>query len=1440
MIGNFCSEKFWDLNQTWNSQVPDFSNCFQDIVFVTTPSAIFSIIFLICVWRLRKRHSLNPLPWTWLNISKLVLSLSLLIISIVQCSTYIHLKISEVSVPYSSFVASSSNIFVFILTIKLMLRNRTCGVATSYALSVFWLVLTICGIVLQRSAILDYFYFGKKPSSEIIFTVNMIYSPFVYIQLFLSMFADQRSFGYLQDTKVIEDVSFISYVSISWFTKYVFESRRKLLTVLDLKFISVRLVAKFAYSEFLKRWNINKEPKSLESRSLGLSLIITFWPWIVAATIFNFIFTLALLVPPLILDRLIDFVEHDHFAWRGMLYVSLFYIVDASGKIFDNFGVYFFFNSGAQMKSALMNAVYRKNFLLSPAARKEFTSGSISNLLSVDIQRLSYFTYYCAELFTCPIRIIVILVIMWQYIGMATLAGLGVIIFLLPIGYYISRYSEKFTDEQMKVKDTRLKFMNEILSGIKILKLYAWEIAFLAKVSEERRKELKLILYSQMCTVVNVFVFYCAPIMISVASFATYLFMDRNNVLDPTKAFVTITLMEQLKYGLFILPESISELIQTSIALERLRTFFAAENTDPGVIGTEPDEGDILTIRKASFKWPGEEECTLHDIELHIPKGKLVAVIGPVGSGKSSLLSAMLGDINRTNGSVDIKCSLAYVPQEAWILNRTVKENILMMKHLIEEKYNKVLDLCCLRPDMEILPAGDNTEIGEKGVNLSGGQKQRVSLARAVYQDKEIFLLDDTLSAVDVHVRKALFDDIIGNDGLLRKKTRILVTHDVSVLHKVDMIVSMKDGRIDEIGSYQDLLSQNGSFMEFIQEHTSQKNLEENTDENKKMLCRYISTDSTSSKTSDDFLSKEQKLNASFDARDAEKTYRLIEDERMEVGKVHRHVYWTYMKNMSCPLWVITVFGFVCYVIMETYANIWLGKWTTDPKVNGTHSISSTTYRLEIYSALGLGQAIFVIIGSFSLAHGVITAAARLHNKMLNSLIKSPMSFFDSTPMGRITNRFSSDLDIIDTELYGQIDGWLNCILYVIASFYMIGRNAPIFLASLLPLGVLYYIFLKLHLNTYRQIRRLESTTKSPIYSQLLESIQGVSSIGAYKVQEEFIESFENKLNNHMVCFSSTIGSNSFNFILIPLGNMIMEEIKSWQVTDAIKWFVRLSCLLEDKSISVERVDEYCKLDSEAAWDTPLDCQNKDWPFIGQISFNNYSARYRENLDLVLRNLNLSINGSEKVGIIGRTGAGKSSITMALFRIIEPATGTIFIDDVDISKLGLHKLRSKLTIIPQDPVLFTGTLRSNLDPNDEYSDDDVWQSLERSHLKSFVTSLDEGLEHNIEENGGNLSAGQKQLVCLARALLKNTKILVLDEATASVDIETDNLIQNTIRTAFVKNTVITIAHRLNTVLDYDKIVVMENGTVLEVGNPSTLLQDNGSRFHEMCKDAGLI
>ncbi|KAG8182126.1 hypothetical protein JTE90_002620 [Oedothorax gibbosus] len=889
--------------------------------------------------------------------------------------------------------------------------------------------------------------------------------------------------------------------------------------------------------------------------------------------------------------------------------------------------------------------------------------------------------------------------------------------------------------------------------------------------------------------------------------------------------------MNQLRYALFDLPDSISELIQCNVSLGRLRKFFTAENKDESMIGNNPNKGEVLTVKDASFSWSTDnDERTLKNINLNVPKGKLVAIIGPVGSGKSSLLSAVLGEMCKKGGSIDIKGTVAYVPQQPWVLNRTLKHNILLERQMHQDKYNKIVEVCCLKPDLDILPAGDGTEIGEKGVNLSGGQKLRVNLAQAVYQDKEIYLLDDPLSAVDVHVRKSLFTDVIGNTGLLRNKTRVLVTHDVSVLHNVDLIVSMKDGEIVEIGTYEDLLNHKGAFCSFVDEHSNVKMLEEPKPKYNRALSRLISTNSRMSREDEkEELCLAEELGREYLRMESTKgpNSRLTDDERMEVGGVHRLIYINYIKQVGVFTFLCAAFWYAIYIGFGAAANIWLSKWSSDGAVNGTQRASETVYRLSIYGTLGFGQVFFVVLGSFFLVYGVTKASEFYHNDMLNSVLKSPMSFFDSTPTGRILNRFTTDLDTLDILLFYRIEGWLHCLFTTIISFIVIGISTPLFFASLIPLAVVYYIVQKLHLTTFRQIKRLESTARSPVYSLFMESIQGVSSILAYGVQKEFILNFEKKLDDCFVCFyNGWVCNRWFNFFLDLFGSLVVlvatslaihnrESLPpavvgliisySLSVTDALKWFVRLSSELEDKSISIERVEEYCHLKPEASWDLSCDGLEDDWPQKGNIIFDGYSTKYREDLDLVLKEIRLSVKASEKVGIIGRTGAGKSSITLALFRIIEPVSGTILIDNIDITKIGLHNLREKLTIIPQDPVLFTGSLRMNLDPNNAHTDDEIWTSLEKSYLKPFASGLAEGLNFQLEEGGSNLSAGQRQLVCLSRALLKNSKILVLDEATASVDMDTDNLIQKTIRTAFADNTVITIAHRIHTVLDYDKV-----------------------------------
>ncbi|KAG8182128.1 hypothetical protein JTE90_002622 [Oedothorax gibbosus] len=1462
---NFCKDSFWDLNQTWYSQVPVLTSCFEDIIFTSGICFLYSLIIFISLFLIPRPATSNPLPWTWLNITKSVICICLWVLSVVWCGAVFHTKYKGERMPSSTLMTSIARVMCFSLVGIANFQHRICRVTTSTVLSTFWLVFSFASIVLYRSSILTYFTLKSEPATGIIFALNMIFYPIIFIQLFLSVLVDKKKFNTLQEDNLIKtEVSFLTHITFLWFMKTILKGRKTLLKISDFSYLSVSLTASGIYATFSKHFKYYLKPHQEKNPSLGFTLVKAFWPYITCIIVLELMFLICVMLPPLILDRIIDFSSNDLYSWRGYLYVGLIFVVDCSGKIIVNNLVYYQGSTSLQFQVALMGTLFRKNLQVATSVRKDFPSGNLMNLLSVDIQRIHWLTVQAATLVSAPLKIVIIVFIMWQYLGPSTLAGVGIMVFLLPISFYLTRVGEGYTDQQMTSKDLRLKHMNEILNGIKILKLYAWEIPFGTKVSEARKEEIKWIRYYLFCYVVTAFVYFCAPFMVSLASFATYLLTDRRNILDPTRAFVTLALTDQLRYALFGLPDTISELVQCNVSLGRLRKFFIAENKDESMIGNNPEKGEVLTMKEASFSWSTDNgECTLKNINLSVPKGKLIAVIGPVGSGKSSLISAILGEMSKESGSIDMRGTIAYVPQQPWVLNRTLKRNILLERHMNEDKYNKIVEVCCLKPDLDILPAGDLTEIGEKGVNLSGGQKLRVNLAQAVYQDKEIYLLDDPLSAVDVHVRKSLFTDVIGNTGLLRNKTRVLVTHDVSVLHHVDLIVSMKVGEIDEIGTYGDLLSRKGVFRSFVGEHSNAKMLEDPKPKYNRTLSRLISTNSTSSKNSHEYENEELHFWGEFGMEPTKgPNHRLTDDERIEVGGVHRHIYINYIKQGGVVLFLCAAIWYAAFKSFEAGANVWLTKWSTDAVENSTQRTSETIYRLSVYGTFGFVQVICVVFGSFLLVYAATKASEFYHNDMLDSVLKSPMSFFDSTPTGRILNRFTTDLDTLDLVMFYRMDGWLHGLFSMIASFIVIGISTPLFFAFLLPLAVAYYIIQKLHLTTFRQIKRLESNARSPVYSLFMESIQGVSSILAYGVQKEFILNFEKKLDDCFVCFyNSWVCKRWFTFFLDLLSSLIIlvatslaihnrESLSpavvgliisySFSVTDAMEWFVEYSSELEDKSISIERVEEYCHLKPEASWDLSCDGLEDNWPQNGNIVFDGYSTKYREDLDLVLKEIRLSVNASEKVGIIGRTGAGKSSITLALFRIIEPVSGTIVIDNIDITKIGLHNLREKLTIIPQDPVLFTGSLRMNIDPRNAYTDDEIWTSLEKSHLKGFASGLAEGLNFQLEEGGSNLSAGQRQLVCLSRALLKNSKILVLDEATASVDMDTDNLIQKTIRTAFADNTVITIAHRIHTVMDYDKIVVLERGNIVEVGNPKELLKDSNSKFYEMNKEAGLI
>uniref|UniRef100_A0A8C9V5L4 Canalicular multispecific organic anion transporter 1-like n=1 Tax=Scleropages formosus TaxID=113540 RepID=A0A8C9V5L4_SCLFO len=1127
-------------------------------------------------------------------------------------------------------------------------------------------------------------------------------------------------------------------------------------------------------------------------------------------------------VSPQLLKLMISFTQDMSIhTWMGYMYAILLMVVAFFQSVFLQQYFQRCFVIGMQVRTALTTAVYKKALVVSNDTRKQSTVGETVNLISADAQRFSDVTNFIHLLWSCPLQIILAIFFLWLELGPAVLAGLGVMLLMIPINALLATKSRGFQVENMKFKDKRLKLMNEILNGIKVIKLYAWESSFAAQIQGIREKELKVMHKFAYLSSVSLFIFSCAPALVSLATFAVFVSASNENNLDAEKAFTSISLFNILRFPLAMLPQLISALVQTTVSNKRLEKFLGG------------DELDSTTVRHDS------NIGRFRGVSLDIKPGSLVAVVGAVGSGKSSLISALLGEMHNLKGYINIQGSLAYVPQQAWIQNATLKDNILFGSQLEEKRYQMVLNACALRADLELLPAG-----------IDGGQKQRVSLARATYSSADIYLLDDPLSAVDPHVGKHLFDKVVGPHGLLKNKTRVLVTHGVNFLPYVDEIVVLTDGKVSEVGSYQSLQNSGGAFSEFLNTYAKE---ESSKAELGISLLLPAFTFMVTQKNS--LAIKPQSL------LNVKAGQRLIEKEAMETGQVKFSVYMQYLRSVG---WGYFISIFLAYFIQNVAfigQNLWLSDWTNDSikYFNTTYPPSVQDMRVGVFGGLGLAQGLLMFVGTLLMANGSISASRILHSRLLDNVLRVPMVFFDTTPSGRILNRFAKDIFTVDEAIPMSIRSWLLCFLGVIGTLFIICLATPLFVAVVIPLAVVYYFVQRFYLATSRQLRRLDSVSRSPIYSHFGETVTGLSVIRAYGHQERFLRHNEATINENLKSFYPWIVSNRWLAMRLEfLGNLVVffaalfavlsrESLESGMVglsisyalnvTQTLNWLVRMNAELETNIVAVERVNEYTKIENEAPWITdthPAD----SWPDSGKICFENFKLRYRPELDLVLRGITCDIGSMEKIGIVGRTGAGKSSLTNCLFRIIEAAEGCIFIDGVDIATLGLHDLRNRLTIIPQDPVLFSGTLRMNLDPFEKVSDEELWQVLELSHLKDFVTELHEGLYHEITEGGENLSVGQRQLLCLARALLRKSRILILDEATAAVDLETDDLIQSTIRKQFSHCTVLTIAHRLHTILDSSRVMVLDAGRIVEFDSPSALLQKQG-HFCAMAKDAGI-
>ncbi|XP_054699047.1 multidrug resistance-associated protein 1 isoform X2 [Grus americana] len=1456
------SAGLWDWNQTWYTNTPRFTWCFESTVIAWTPCAYLWICFPFYYLHLRHKNK-GYIRMSHIFKTKMVLGFILVIL----CFSNVFFVLWEISqgIPRAPafFISPVVVGITMILAMFLTQAERMMGIQSSGVLLIYWLLSFVAAVVMFSSKVQHAVERGFL-EDHFRHVTTYVYASLVLGELVLFCLVDHPPFF----SKAVNNPnqcpeassSFLSKITYWWFSGLVWQGCQQPLGADDLW-----PVRKEDCSEEIVAW-AEREWKKCRSRTPQKMESATFKKGQKSETgVAEAEETEVLLQSEPSQSRPLLKAFWSMFGTYFLLSTVCLVICDVflfsiPKTLFEQRYMYMCLVLGLRLKTAVTGLVYRKILVMSNASRKAATVGEIVNLVSVDVQKLMDLIIYFNGTWLAPIRIIICFVFLWQLLGPSALTSIAVFLFLLPLNFVITKRRTQFQEIQMKHKDERAKLTNAILSDIKVIKLYGWEKTFMEKVLDIRKQELQALKRSQILFSASLASFHSSTFLIAFVMFAVYTLVDDTHVLDAQKAFVSLTLINILNTAHSFLPFSINAAVQAKVSLNRLAAFLNLEELNPESSSRNtPDSVEAsITIRNGTFCWSKETAC-LRRIDLTVPQGSLLAVVGQVGAGKSSLLSALLGELEKTDGCVTMKGTAAYVPQQAWIQNASVEDNILFGKEMDEAWFNRVIDACALQPDLESFPAGRKSEIGEKGINISGGQKQRVNLARAVYQKASIYLLDDPLSAVDAHVGQHIFEHVLGPNGLLKDKTRMLVTHTINILPQVDNIVFLVNGTISEIGSYQELLQRNGAFAEFLHSHVT---AEEKAGTGFPAIGGTKGTIPSRNGPSQEKLFSamgRETIPVSQDCTTAAATRgRLTTGEKTQHGRVNTSIYAAYLQATGLPLCVYILLLFTSQQAVSFSRGYWLSVWTDDPVHNGTQQ--HTELRVGVFGALGVVQALVRFTSTAAVLLGGVLASHKLFLQLLRNIARSPMVFFEQTPIGNLLNRFSREMDAIDSVIPDKLKSLLGFLFNLLEIYLVIIVATPKAAMAIVPLTLLYAVFQHFYVITSCQLRRAEAASRSPIYSHISETFQGSSVIRAYKDQERFILKSNFLVDeNQRICFPGAVADRWLATNLEFLGNGIVLFAALFaamgrahlspgtagfsisyvlQITGILNWMVRSWTEIENSIVSVERVREYVRTPKEAPWTLNGKLQDQVWLTEGRIEFRNYSLRYRPNLELALKHVTLTISGQEKIGITGRTGAGKSTLAVGLLRLVEAAEGAILIDGLDIAQLGLHDLRTNITVVPQDPVLFSGSLRMNLDPLNHYSDADIWTALELTHLKNFVADLPDQLEHQCSDQGENLSAGQKQLVCLARALLRKAKILVLDEATAAVDLETDLQIQSTLRTQFKDSTVLTIAHRLNTIMDCDRILVLENGQIAEFDTPEHLIAQKGL-FYRLMEESGL-